>query len=231
MPQNVRFGRCTERQKLPTIGQSRLKEGSMFRNAEWSAWPRCAGKLLVGAALVISPIATWSTAAEAQVATCLGLPATIIGTPGHDVLNGTPGNDVIIGLAGDDTINGLGGNDTLFGDACGKTAKPISAAQATTDGNDKLNGGDGNDTLYGAGGNDKLNGANGNDRLFGGGGNDTLTGGKSTNTYKAGAGNDTVNARNRKKETIDCGTGKKDKAIVDKKDKTRGCETVKRSRR
>ncbi|HEY0398453.1 MAG TPA: hypothetical protein VGF00_08705, partial [Acidimicrobiia bacterium] len=81
----------------------------MLRNTGRSVWHRHAGKLLAGAALVIGPIAVCSTPAGAQVPTCLGLPATIVGTMGNDVLNGTPGNDVIIGLGGDDTINGLGG--------------------------------------------------------------------------------------------------------------------------
>ena len=58
--------------------------------SESAAWcKRHAGKLLAGAALVISP-AVWSQPAGAQVPTCLGLPANIIGTTGHDVLNGTP---------------------------------------------------------------------------------------------------------------------------------------------
>jgi DNA-binding beta-propeller fold protein YncE/subtilisin-like proprotein convertase family protein len=152
-------------------------------------------------------------------------------TPGNDLLNGTAAGETICGLAGNDTINGRGGNDTLFGDACGKTAKPVFLARAPRDGNDTLNGGSGNDKLYGAGGNDKLSGGKGNDKLFGGGGNDRLTGGPGTNSYRGGAGNDTLNARNGKKETVDCGTGKKDKATVDKKDKTRGCEKVKRARR
>jgi Ca2+-binding RTX toxin-like protein len=121
--------------------------------------------------------------------------------------------------------------DKLFGDACGKKARPIVFALVATDGNDTLNGGNGNDTLYGARGNDRLNGGSGNDRLFGGGGNDTLTGGAGVNSYKGGAGNDTVDARNGKRETIDCGAGKKDKASVDKKDKIKGCEKVKRARR
>ena len=51
------------------------------------------------------------------------------------------------------------------------------------------------------------------------------------NTYKVGAGNDTLNARNGKKETVDCGAGKKDKATVDKTDKTKSCEKVKRARK
>jgi hypothetical protein len=152
-------------------------------------------------------------------------------TAGDDVLNGTAAGETICGLAGNDTINGLAGDDTLFGDACGKKAKPAFFALVTMDGNDTLNGGDGNDTLYGAGGNDRLDGGKGNDRLFGGGGNDKLVGGPGTNTYSGGAGNDSVNARNGKKETVDCGPGKKDRATVDKKDKTKGCDTVKRAKR
>jgi Ca2+-binding RTX toxin-like protein len=151
-------------------------------------------------------------------------------TDGADLLNGTTGPDQICGLLGNDTINGLAGNDTLFGDGCGKRSK----AQATgvlKDGNDKVSGGDGDEILFGAGGNDSLNGGKGNDWLFGGRGNDKLTGGPGTNRYEAGAGNDTVSARNGKRETVDCGSGKRDKATVDRRDKVRGCEKVRRPRR
>jgi hypothetical protein len=150
-------------------------------------------------------------------------------TAGNDTLTGTVGADVICGLLGNDTINGLGGNDTLFGDACNAKSKSLFAA--ASGGNDKLNGGDGADKLYGAAGNDTLNGGRGKDKLYGGRGNDKLNGGPGVNSYSGGAGNDTINARNGMKENIDCGTGKKDKATVDKKDKTKGCETVKRARR
>ena len=101
----------------------------MVRILEWSAWRTSAGKLLAGAVLVISPLAVYASPAGAQVPTCLGLPATIIGTAGNDILNGTPGDDVIMGLGGDDTISGLGGNDTICGG----------------DGNDYCNGGRGRD--------------------------------------------------------------------------------------
>ena len=36
---------------------------------------------------------------------CFGEPATIIGTPGDDVLSGTSGDDVIVGLEGTDVID------------------------------------------------------------------------------------------------------------------------------
>jgi probable HAF family extracellular repeat protein len=132
-------------------------------------------------------------------------------TSGNDTLAGTSGPDVICGLGGNDRINGLGGHDTLFGDACGVKSKLASAA--ATHGNDVLNGGRGNDKLYGGPGNDKLGG------------------GPGVNSYSGGRGNDTLNARNGKKETVDCGPGKKDVAIVDKKDKTKRCEKVKRAKK
>lgn len=176
------------------------------------------------------------------------IPGPFGSTNGNDTLTGTAAGETICGLLGDDVINAGAGNDTLFGDLCGVKSK-ASATAAATGGNDRLNGDDGNDTLYGAGGKDVLKGGKGKDRLFGGGGNDTLdggagkdslnggsgndklTGGKDANTIKGGAGNDAVAARNGKKDKIDCGAGKKDTATVDKADKVKGCERVKRARR
>ena len=170
-------------------------------------------------------------------------------TDGDDTLAGTAGPDSLCGLLGDDTISGLLGNDTIFGDACNDRAKALFGAQAATDGDDNISGDDGNDSLYGAGGRDRLRGGRGKDRLFGGDGNDTLeggdgrdaldggrgvdklAGGKDVNSYKGGAGNDSINARNGKKETVDCGPGKKDSASVDRADRARGCEKVRRARR
>ncbi|MEA2481117.1 MAG: hypothetical protein QOJ07_3039 [Thermoleophilaceae bacterium] len=151
-------------------------------------------------------------------------------TDGNDTLTGDASANVICGLLGNDTLSGLGGNDTLWGDRCNDKLKSVTGA-AAKDGNDKLSGGDGNDKLYGAGGNDVLSGGKGNDKLYGGGGNDKLTGGPGVNTYSGGAGNDTLNAQNGKKETVDCGPGKKDKATVDKHDKVKGCEKVKRAKK
>jgi hypothetical protein len=177
---------------------------------------------------------------------CPAPPAAPKPTAGDDTLSGTAAANTICGLAGNDTLFGLGGNDTLFGDACNDKAKRALGAAAAVDGADTLDGGDGDDVLYGAGGNDTLKGGKGKDKLFGGAGNDklnggpdndklnggggkdTLTGGPGKNSYKGGGGNDSVNARNRKKETVDCGGGKKDKATVDKADKVKGCEKVKR---
>ena len=171
-----------------------------------------------------------------------------------DVLRGTAGDDLICGLLGDDEIDGLGGNDTLYGDACDKRAKPFAPwrgkpADPVTDGKDRLIGGDGDDRLFGAGGDDTLlggsgldqlvggneddtlDGGDGKDTLDGGAGNDRLSGDTLVNRYKGGSGNDVLNARNGRVETVDCGSGRRDRATVDRRDRVRGCERVSRSRR
>ena len=62
-------------------------------------------------------------------------------------------------------------------------------------------------------------------------GNDKLDGGASAGTLTGGSGNDSINARNRKKHTVNCGSGRRDTATVDRGDKVTGCEKVKRARR
>jgi Ca2+-binding RTX toxin-like protein len=56
---------------------------------------------------------------------------------------------------------------------------------------------------------------------------DKIDGGTGVNVVKAGAGNDTIKAKNKKRETIDCGAGK-DTVTADKTDMLKGCETKKR---
>jgi hypothetical protein len=93
---------------------------------------------------------------------------------------------------------------------------------------DTLGGLAGNDRLFGLGGNDELNGGRGKDRLFGGSGDDKLTGDGGVDQFNGGKGNDTIQARDGKRETVDCGAGPKDAATVDRVDSVKGCETVKR---
>lgn len=57
-----------------------------------------------------------------------------------------------------------------------------------------------------------------------------LTGGSGRNVYSGGAGRDTIMARNRARDTTDCGPGR-DVAIVDRNDRVKRCETVRRPRR
>ena len=154
-------------------------------------------------------------------------------TAGADALTGTARADTLCGLGGPDLIDGGAGDDTLFGDACPGGAK-------VSEGNDRIRGGAGNDKLFGQGGNDSLDGGAGNDsldggtgrdKLVGGTGNDKLNGGKGRNSYSGGGGNDRISAVNGTVETINCGAGRKDSASVDRKDKVKGCEKVRRRRK
>jgi uncharacterized delta-60 repeat protein len=166
---------------------------------------------------------------------------------GNDLLRGGPGADLLCGEAGDDQIDGEGGPDQLYGDFCPgvQLAARVRTSQAG-EGNDVIRGGSGNDSLVGSGGNDRLTGGSGadrldggagrdklsggvgNDRLAGGAGNDTLAGGAGKNRYSGGAGNDKLNSANGKKERVDCGAGRRDSARVDRVDRVKGCERVRR---
>jgi Ca2+-binding RTX toxin-like protein len=117
------------------------------------------------------------------------------------------------GTGRNDRLNGTRAGDRLFG----------------LGGNDVLNGLAGADCLLGGRGNDRLSGGSANDVLSGDAGNDRLTGGRGKNTYRGGSGRDTIRAANRVREKIDCGPGR-DTARVDRKDKVRRCERVRRVR-
>jgi hypothetical protein len=126
---------------------------------------------------------------------------------------GTPGEDVLVGSAGRDTLSGRGGDDCLFGLA----------------NNDRLSSGSGDDALRGSTGNDRLNSDAGDDRVDGGTGNDEIAMGAGKDRVAAGAGNDTISARDRARDSIDCGPGR-DTATVDRADAVKSnCERVRRS--
>jgi Ca2+-binding RTX toxin-like protein len=144
---------------------------------------------------------------------------TLNGTPFGDLLVGGEGKDILNGAAGDDCLRGRGSNDRLNG---GDGDDSLSG-QA---GSDRLTGGEGKDTLSGDIGNDTISGGNGNDRMGGGAGNDKINGGQGLNSYSGGAGDDNIVAANGRRETIDCGSGKKDKVRADRQDTVRNCETV-----
>jgi predicted extracellular nuclease len=93
--------------------------------------------------------------------TCLGEPATIVGTDAAEKLTGTDGRDVIVGRGGDDLIVAAGGHDLVCGGP----------------GDDRLYGNNGKDRLAGGTGDDEVQGGNGDDELDGGAGDDRLEGG------------------------------------------------------
>jgi serralysin len=87
-----------------------------------------AGRRLAVATAALAAIAALVVGVSASAAspwpTCLGEPATIVGTDGNDTIVGTSGDDVIASLGGDDVITSGGSSDA-----------------------DLICGGDGNDTL------------------------------------------------------------------------------------
>jgi Ca2+-binding RTX toxin-like protein len=105
-------------------------------------------------------------------------------------------------------VYGRQGNDTLTGGAAGELLDGEF-------GNDRLSGGRGNDVLQGGPGNDRLSGGRGNDRLTDAGGRNRLSG---------GSGTDILDALNGKRDIVNCGSGRRDRAIVDRIDTVRGCE-------
>jgi hypothetical protein len=156
----------------------------------------------------------------------------LFGFSGNDVLNGFAGNDCLTGGDGNDRLNGGDGNDTLEGSGgndveSGGNGRDRMAGGA---GRDRMSGGAGNDSLNGGSSNDTLSGGSGNDTLNGSSGNDRISGGSGKNRYSGGSGNDRINARNRRTERVDCGAGR-DTATVDRRDKVRRCERVRRSGR
>jgi hypothetical protein len=125
-----------------------------------------------------------------------------VGTKLGEKLKGTKGSDRILGRGGRDRISGLGKRDCLAGGAK----------------QDRIAGGKGRDRVGGGKGRDRLNGGRGGDLLVGGSGKDAISGGR---------GRDRVRARDHKRDVVRCGKGR-DRAIVDRRDKTVGCEKVKR---
>ncbi|HYP22216.1 MAG TPA: calcium-binding protein [Actinomycetota bacterium] len=138
---------------------------------------------------LIAGLAVASAAAGAQASrpprawTCLGRPATVVGSPGADRLVGTNGRDVIVGRGGNDEIVGHDGDDLL----CGGDGRDRIEGRY---GDDEIDAGAGNDVADGGPDGDLLVGGIGSDRLSGGDGGfgDTLVGGDGSDTLDGGDG-------------------------------------------
>jgi uncharacterized repeat protein (TIGR01451 family) len=129
--------------------------------------------------------ATATTTVTGPPVTCRGVPASITGTAGNDVIAGTPGRDVIATFGGNDTIVSLGGRDLV---CAGSGDDYIGGGPAA----DRVFGGAGKDRLVGRGGPDALKGGPGGDLLKGGRGADRLRGGPGVDRCRGGAGADSI---------------------------------------
>ncbi|MDX6720325.1 MAG: virginiamycin lyase [Solirubrobacteraceae bacterium] len=160
---------------------------------------------------------------------------TILGSDANDALSGTAATDLVFGLAGGDVLRGMAGGDCLFGEL--GNDRLFGGAGADTllggTGADTLRGDSGDDALYGEAGNDTISGGKGDDGLDGGAGSDALTDDRGTDEFNGGAGDDRIDARDataagrRAADTVSCGAGRHDVALVDRRDHVaRDCERV-----
>jgi Ca2+-binding RTX toxin-like protein len=129
------------------------------------------------------------------VPTCAGKRATIIGTPGNDVIFGIRRNDVIVGLGGRDEIRGGAAADTICGGGGNDVIRGLGGADRLygNSGRDRISGGARNDRINGGTSHDRLSGASGRDRITGASGNDRLSGGSAADRLSGGSGRDRLN--------------------------------------
>jgi Ca2+-binding RTX toxin-like protein len=120
--------------------------------------------LLFTVCFVMAALVTPTSPAETKTFECFTEPATIVGTPGDDVLIGREDTA--------DVIVGLGGDDIIFG------AEDINA---TTAPGDRLCGGSGDDRIRGGVGEDRTQGGSGDDDVDGSFGYDVITQGGADN--------------------------------------------------
>ncbi len=117
---------------------------------------------------------------------------------------------------------------------CGQPpVDPGARCAATIDGSrrdDRISGGPGGERINGRGGADRLRGGPGDDCLDGGGGKDRLNGGPGEDSLRGGDQADRINAADGERDVINCGGGD-DRARVDRIDRVRGCERVRRPKR
>jgi uncharacterized repeat protein (TIGR01451 family) len=118
--------------------------------------------------------ATATTVVTGPARTCRGVPATLVGTRGNDVLVGGASPDVIASFGGDDTIYAFSGRDLVC-------AGP---------GRDYVGGGTAADSIFGASGGDRLVGRGGPDLLRGSAGDDVLKGNRGADRLRGGSGSD-----------------------------------------
>ena len=125
----------------------------------------------------------------------------LVGGFGNDRLHGQSGSDRINGERGRDRINGGSSRDVI---SAGSSGDRVAGSQ----GGDRINGNSGNDLIKGNSGRDRIKGSSGRDRLYG------------------GSGGDRIDARDGRRDRVNCGSGR-DIVIADRRDRVaRNCERV-----
>lgn len=127
------------------------------------------------------------------------------GTDDPDTLNGSVGGDDMDARQAGDILFGNAGSDWMMGDAYGPN-------DTSTDGDDRVVGGDGSDGMVGFGGGDVLSGGDGRDYVYA----VETSKNPGEDTVRGGPDNDFIDAIDKTKDTIDCGSGAKDRVYYDK---------------
>jgi hypothetical protein len=107
---------------------------------------------------------------------------------------------------------------------------PCANRQFGSKGADRIKGTRAGDRLIGRRGPDVLFGYRGADCLRGNGGRDRLRGGRGHDKLFGGIDQDKLFARDGSRDLVNCGVGRHDLAVVDRRDRVRGCEAVRRRR-
>jgi Ca2+-binding RTX toxin-like protein len=133
-----------------------------------------------------------------------------------------------------------GSGDDVLGGAEGVTIPSFVHGMAGGPGNDRITvrspmgafGEEGDDLLTGGAARDLLDGGRGDDDLRGGLGNDRLTGGSGADILRGQAGDDSLGGGDgrRGNDRLACGTGRRDRATADRRDRVTGCERLRRRR-
>lgn len=145
------------------------------------------------------------------------------GSPGVN-MNADTSSDPDIDVAGTRYIDvhAEGGNDLITALGGAGFVGPLRGAFAIAD------AGAGKDLLLAGPTGSGFLGEEGRDRLVGSPREDFLEGGSGKDKILARGGNDDIDALDRKKDRVICGSGKRDRAIVDGRDRSKGCERGRR---
>ena len=143
------------------------------------------------------------------------------GNRGNDRLRGGSAGDRLIGGFGDDRLHGQSGSDRVNGE---RGRDRINGGSS----NDVISAGSSGDRVAGDQGGDRINGNSGNDSLKGNSGRDRITGSTGADRISGGSGNDRINARDGRRDRVNCGLGR-DRVVADSVDRvSRNCERVSR---
>lgn len=194
--------------------------------------------------IAVAALAQPATAAASSVSVS-GNTLHVTGTPGAgETFSVDPANDpsgsYAVSVGGSDTALAAGPgctSDEMTGQTTCVPAGVTRIVVDAGDGNDtvtiglkipaRVNAGAGNDTVNGGEGGDRLVGGDGNDSLHGNSGNDSISGDRGVDFLDGGAGNDRLYARDKRAETVWCGSGTGDRARVDETDQPSDmCESV-----